>query len=108
MPQPKPSANPTLIKYLAAATLEDKLNHVLNAEVLRPKMEAFYKAGMLNETGTPASAFTFVKLPEADSKKVSFSSPTINQPKRLPTPKVKPNPQPLPIRLPHAPKSWRS
>lgn len=80
MPQPKPSANPTLIKYLAAATLEDKLNHVLNAEVLRPKMEAFYKAGMLNETGTPASAFTFVKLPEADSKKgfvlFSYDQPT--------------------------------
>lgn len=84
MPQPKPSANPTLIKYLAATTLEDKLNHVLNAEELHPKMEAFYKEGMINEMGTPASAFTFVKLPEADSKKgfilFSYDEPTKTAP----------------------------
>ena len=73
------AANPTLIKYLAASTLDEKLNFVYNADELRPKLEAFYKEGMFNEADTPAGSFSLVKLPEMDSQK-GFILLTYDQP----------------------------
>lgn len=69
MPTPRPTANPTLTKYLAASALDEKLSHINEADRLRPILEAFYKEGMRDEANTPANAFTPVKLPEMDSKK---------------------------------------
>jgi hypothetical protein len=60
---------PVLEKYLAAASLEEKLPFVYNAEQLRPKMEAFYREGIINEADTPANSFKLIPLPEKDSKK---------------------------------------
>jgi hypothetical protein len=65
----KAVVNPTLQKYLAASTLEEKLNYVYNADELRPKIEAFYKERAISEAGTPANAFSMIKLPAKDSKK---------------------------------------
>jgi hypothetical protein len=64
----KQTANPTLEQFLSASTLDDKLNHVYNAEALRPKVEAFYRDKPIIDSDTPADKFTLVKVPEADSK----------------------------------------
>lgn len=86
-------ANPVLIKYLAASTLDEKLNFVYNADELRPKLEAFYKDGKFNESDTPAGSFSLVKLPEMDSQK-GFMLLTYDQPAAAPNgqtpPKTKP------------------
>jgi hypothetical protein len=65
----KPTINPTLEKYLAAYSLNEKLDYVLNAEALRPQIEAFYSSRTIDETNTPANLFSLVQIPEADSKK---------------------------------------
>ena len=74
----KQPVNSTLEKYLAATTLDEKLNYVYNAEQLRPKIEAFYKDNTINEGDTLASAFSMVPLPENESKK-GFILLTYNQ-----------------------------
>jgi hypothetical protein len=79
----KQSTNPTLQKYLAATTLDEKLNFVYDAEELRPKIEAFYIQHAINETNTPASAFSMIQLPEIDSKK-GFILLAYNQPAAVP------------------------
>lgn len=65
----KPSSNPTLVKYLAAKSLDEKSGYVTDAERLRPTMEAFYKDGLRDENSLNAKAFTSVPLPEMDSEK---------------------------------------
>ncbi|MFN4944895.1 MAG: hypothetical protein ACK5G9_14045 [Akkermansiaceae bacterium] len=61
--------NPTMEKYLAAYSLNEKMDYVLNAELLRPKIEAFYTNRTIDETNTPANKFSTVQIPEADSNK---------------------------------------
>jgi hypothetical protein len=65
----KPVNNPTMEKYLAAYSLNEKMDHVLNAETLRPKIEAFYANRTIDETSTPANKFSRAQIPETDSKK---------------------------------------
>lgn len=65
----KPLTNPALEKFIAAATLDEKLKYVYNAEALRPKIEAFYKDKSVSEADTPANLFTTVKIPGDDTKK---------------------------------------
>lgn len=69
-PEPaKPVSNPTMEKYLAAYSLNEKMDYVLNAEALRPKIEAFYANRTIDETSTPANKFSTVQIPAADSQK---------------------------------------
>lgn len=95
LPPNKPTANPTLIKYFAAPTLDEKLNFVFNADELRPKMEAFYKDHSIIETDILANNFSLVKLPEMDSKKgfilLAYDQPTAAAPKNPAPPKSNPN-----------------
>ena len=56
-------------KYLAAYSLNEEMDYVLNAELLRPKIEAFYTNRTIDETNTPANKFSTVQIPEADSNK---------------------------------------
>jgi hypothetical protein len=65
----KPTSNPTMEKYLAAYSLNEKMDYVSNAELLRPKIEAFYTNRTIDETNTPANKFSTVQIPEAESKK---------------------------------------
>ena len=65
----KQAANPSLEEFLTASNLDDKLNHVYNAESLRPTIEAFYRDKPISDSDTPADKFSVVQLPEADSKK---------------------------------------
>ncbi|MES2981393.1 MAG: hypothetical protein V4727_03685 [Verrucomicrobiota bacterium] len=96
MPPNRPTANPTLTKYIAAPTLDEKLNFVFNAEELRPKMEAFYKEHSIIETDTLAGNFSLVKLPEMDSKKgfilLAYDQPAAPAPKDQAPPKSNTNP----------------
>ncbi len=59
-------------KFIAGTSVEEKLHYVHNPEILRPHMENFYGGVFINDSDTPAEAFSASELPEADRKRGIF------------------------------------
>jgi hypothetical protein len=58
--------------YIAATSSEEKLPQVLNAEALATRIEDFYGGGVINDSDTPADAFSVYELSEEDRKRGLF------------------------------------
>lgn len=58
--------------YLAAATPQDKLPFILNSSSLAPKVVNFYGGSAINDSDTPAEAFSIYELSDEDYKRGLF------------------------------------
>lgn len=58
--------------YMKATTSVGKLPYVLQGEQLSPKIEDFYGGGVINDSDTPAEAFSVYELSEEDRKRGLF------------------------------------
>lgn len=58
--------------YMAATTSQDKLPHILNGDALATRLEDFYGGGVINDSDTPAEAFSIYELSEEDRKRGLF------------------------------------
>ena len=58
--------------YLAATTTQDKIPFILNGSALATKIEDFYGGGRINDSDTPAEAFSIYALTEEDRKRGLF------------------------------------
>lgn len=65
-------ANRLLRDFLAARKAEDKLPFILNAETLAPRVREFYGNEIIDESDTPAAAFSVLELSEEDRKRGLF------------------------------------
>lgn len=61
-----------LENYMAATTSADKLPFILNGDRLGTRLEDFYGGGVINDTDTPAEAFSIYELSEEDRKRGLF------------------------------------
>ncbi len=68
----KTDAREVLAKFIAARTVEEKARYVLNAERIRPRMDAFYGGVEINDGDTPAEAFSEFDLSEEDRRRGMF------------------------------------
>jgi hypothetical protein len=68
----KNDANEVLRNYISATTSTGKLPHILNAEQLGQTVEDFYAGGAINDSDTPADAFSVYELSEEDRKRGIF------------------------------------
>lgn len=68
----KKEAYQVLGDYMAATSASGKLPHILNAENLSEKMEDFYGGGVINDSDTPAEAFSVYELSEQDRRRGLF------------------------------------
>lgn len=62
----------TLRGFLAAKTTREKLPFVLNGNAVETKIEAFYGGGLINDSDTPAEAFSIYQLSDEDYKRGLF------------------------------------
>jgi hypothetical protein len=58
--------------YMAATTSADKLPFILNGDRLGTRLEDFYGGGVINDSDTPAEAFSIYELSEEDRKRGLF------------------------------------
>ena len=58
--------------YMAATTTQEKVPFILNGRTLATKIEDFYGGGLINDSDTPAEAFSIYELPEEDRKRGLF------------------------------------
>lgn len=58
--------------YLAATTPQDKLPFILNSSSLAPKVENFYGGSAIDDSDTPAEAFSIYELSDEDYKRGLF------------------------------------
>lgn len=65
--------------YIAATSSEEKLPHVLNSATLATTIGDFYGGGVINDSDTPADAFSVYELTEEDRKRGLFMM-VFNQP----------------------------
>lgn len=65
--------------FLAADTCEGKLPFVLNSDALAPRMRNFYGEAAINDSDTPAAAFSIFELSEEDRRRGLFMM-TYDQP----------------------------
>lgn len=72
-------ANRRLKDFLAARKAEDKLPFIMNAEILAPRVKEFYGSGVIDDSDTPAGAFSAYELSEEDRKRGLFMM-TYDQP----------------------------
>lgn len=68
----KKDAYQVLRDYMAATTAEGKLPHILNGGTLAPRIEDFYGGGVIDDSDTPADAFSVYELSEEDRKRGLF------------------------------------
>lgn len=61
-----------LNRFLAGTTSEEKLPYILNADRLKTKVTDFYGGGTINDSDTPAEAFSIYELSEEDRKRGLF------------------------------------
>jgi hypothetical protein len=57
---------------MAATTAEGKLPHILRGDALGTTLEDFYGGGVINDSDTPAEAFSVYELSEEDRKRGLF------------------------------------
>ncbi len=62
----------TLAAFIDGSNVDDKLPHVINAEVLREKMDLFYGGVVIIDDETPANSFSVQDLTEEDRKRGLF------------------------------------
>jgi hypothetical protein len=72
-------ANRLLKDFLAAKKAEDKLPFIMNAETLAPRVKEFYGSDVIDDSDTPAGAFSVYELSEEDRKRGLFMM-TYDQP----------------------------
>lgn len=58
--------------YMAATTSKEKLPFILNGEVMETRLEDFYGGGVIDDSDTPADAFSIYELSEDDRKRGLF------------------------------------
>ncbi len=58
--------------YMAATTSKGKLPYVLNSEALASRIDDFYGGGVINDSDTPADAFSIYDLSEDDRRRGLF------------------------------------
>lgn len=68
----KKEAYQVLRDYMAATTAQGKLPHILNGDSLSQRLEDFYGGGVINDSDTPADAFSVYELSEDDRKRGLF------------------------------------
>lgn len=68
----KKEAYQVLRDYMAATSAEEKLPHILNGDSLGQRLEDFYGGGVINDSDTPADAFSIYELSEEDRKRGLF------------------------------------
>jgi hypothetical protein len=68
-----------LRSYMAATSDRDKIPFILNGAELATKLEDFYGGGVINDSDTPADAFSIYELSEEDRKRGLFMM-TYDQP----------------------------
>jgi hypothetical protein len=61
-----------LRNYLAATDTQHKIPYILNGDALATKIEDFYGGGVINDSDTPAEAFSIYELSEEDRKRGLF------------------------------------
>ncbi len=61
-----------LRNYIAATSSQDKLPYILNGAALATRVEDFYGGGFINDSDTPAEAFSVYELSEEDRKRGLF------------------------------------
>jgi hypothetical protein len=61
-----------LRNYMAATSSRDKLPFIINGEALASRLEDFYGGGVINDSDTPADAFSIYELSEEDRKRGIF------------------------------------
>lgn len=68
----KKDAYQVLRGYMAATTAEGKLPHILNGASLATRIDDFYGGGVIDDSDTPAEAFSVYELSEEDRKRGLF------------------------------------
>ena len=58
--------------YMAGTSSQQKLPYILNANALASRLEDFYGGGVINDSDTPADAFSIYELSEEDRKRGLF------------------------------------
>ncbi len=58
--------------YMVATTSEGKLPHILHGDAFATRLEDFYGGGVINDSDTPAEAFSIYELSEQDRKRGLF------------------------------------
>lgn len=58
--------------YVEATTSEEKLPYILNGDALSSRLEDFYGGSAINDSDTPADAFSIYELSEDDRKRGLF------------------------------------
>lgn len=58
--------------YMAATTSKEKLPFILNGDAMDTRLEDFYGGGVINDTDTPADAFSIYELSEEDRRRGLF------------------------------------
>lgn len=58
--------------YMAASTSAEKLPYILNGDSLATRLDDFYGGGVINDSDTPADAFSIYELSEDDRKRGLF------------------------------------
>ena len=58
--------------YMAATSSKEKLPYILKGDALSTRLEDFYGGGVINDSDTPADAFSIYELSEEDRKRGLF------------------------------------
>lgn len=58
--------------YMAATTSKEKLPYILHGDAFETRLEDFYGGGVINDSDTPADAFSIYELSEEDRKRGLF------------------------------------
>ncbi len=61
-----------LRNYMAATSAKEKLPFILNGDTMAARLEDFYGGGVINDSDTPADAFSIYELSEEDRKRGLF------------------------------------
>lgn len=65
-------AQQVLAAYMAGTTPKAKAPFILNGETMEPRLDDFYGGGVINDSDTPAEAFSIYELSEEDKKRGLF------------------------------------
>lgn len=65
-------AQQVLAGYMAGTTPQAKAPYILNGENMQARLEDFYGGGVINDSDTPAEAFSVYELSEEDKKRGLF------------------------------------
>ncbi len=58
--------------FIAGTSAQDKLPHIIDGEALAEKVDDFYGGGVINDSDTPAEAFSVYELSEEDRRRGIF------------------------------------